>query len=78
MHESGCNIGGQDWVWHRGEQDCGCGTLEGRGMVSVQQVSKEDKLVDSKCHKLTASFQRKKHQRDARVPVCSFYEVRTI
>lgn len=38
------------------------------------EVSKEDKLVDSKCHKLTASFQRKKHQRDARVPVCSFYE----
>ena len=41
------------------------------------QVSKEDegKLVDNKCHKLTASFQRRKHERDNRVPVCSFFEV---
>ena len=31
--------------------------------------------MDSKCHKLTASFQRRKHQSDSRVPVCSYYEV---
>lgn len=46
-------------------------------IVIFCQVSKEEegKSVDSKCHKLTASFQRKKHQRDHRVPVCGFYEV---
>lgn len=56
----------------------------GMGVLSMEssvvifcQVSKEEegKSVDSKCHKLTASFQRKKHQRDHRVPVCGFYEV---
>ena len=41
------------------------------------QVSREEegKLVDSKCHSLTASFQRKKRQKDSRVPMCSYYEV---
>ena len=41
------------------------------------QVSKEDegKLVDSKCHKLTASFVRERHKSDSRVPICLFYEV---
>ena len=43
-----------------------------------RQVSKEEegKQVDSKCHKLTASFQRRRcHNGDTRVAVCSFYEV---
>ena len=41
------------------------------------QVSKEDegKLVDSNCHKLTASFVRERHKSDSRVPICLFYEV---
>jgi len=41
-------------------------------------VSKEEegKRVDSKCHKLTASFQRERHRKDNRVPLCSYYEVK--
>lgn len=31
--------------------------------------------MDALCHKLTASFVRANHKRDATVPVCSFYEV---
>ena len=44
------------------------------------QVSKEEegKLVDSKCHKLTASFVRRFHQRDKNVPVCLYYEVNVV
>ena len=40
-------------------------------------MSKEEegKLVDSRCHKLTASFVRRSHQRDKNVPVCLFFEV---
>lgn len=56
----------------------GMGVLSMESSVAIFcQVSKEEegKSVDSKCHKLTASFQRKKHQRDHRVPVCGFYEV---
>ena len=43
------------------------------------QVSKEEggRELDNKCRKLTASFQRQKHLKDNRVPVCSFFEVRT-
>lgn len=55
-----------------------CG-VEWEGLVGIPvhvQVSREEgKLVDSKCHSLTASFQRKKHQKDSRVPTCSYYEV---
>ena len=41
------------------------------------QVSREEegKLVDSKCHKLTASFAREKRSVDSSVPLCLFYEV---
>lgn len=41
------------------------------------QVSKEDegKLVDSGCHRLTASFVRRSHQKDKNVPVCLYFEV---
>lgn len=40
-------------------------------------MSKEEegKTVDSKCHKLTASFVREKRSHDSSVPVCLFYEV---
>ena len=40
-------------------------------------MSKEEegKAVDSKCHKLTASFVREKRSQDSSVPVCLFYEV---
>ena len=46
------------------------------GCVGVQ-VSREEegKLVDSKCHQLTASFVRDRHSQDSSVPVCMFYEV---
>ena len=41
------------------------------------QVSKEDegKQVDSRCHRLTASFIRHRHKSDSSVPICLFYEV---
>nr|CAD7442504.1 unnamed protein product [Timema bartmani] len=40
------------------------------------QVSKEreGKVVDGRCHSLTASYIREKHRVDEDVPVCSFYE----
>uniref|UniRef100_A0A023F3L9 General transcription and DNA repair factor IIH helicase subunit XPD n=1 Tax=Triatoma infestans TaxID=30076 RepID=A0A023F3L9_TRIIF len=40
------------------------------------QVSKErdGKIVDGRCHSLTASYIRERHQADKTVPVCSFYE----
>lgn len=31
--------------------------------------------MDSRCHKLTASFVRRSHQRDKNVPICLFFEV---
>lgn len=39
-------------------------------------VSKEriGKTVDSKCHQLTASYVRSRHQHDSTVPVCTFFE----
>ena len=45
--------------------------------LSALQVSREEtgKELDNKCHKLTASFQRQRHRKDNRVPVCSFFEV---
>uniref|UniRef100_A0A6P7G2L8 General transcription and DNA repair factor IIH helicase subunit XPD n=1 Tax=Diabrotica virgifera virgifera TaxID=50390 RepID=A0A6P7G2L8_DIAVI len=39
--------------------------------VSTQR---EGKIVDGKCHSLTASYVRDKHNDDETVPVCSFYE----
>ncbi|CAI8012743.1 General transcription and DNA repair factor IIH helicase subunit XPD [Geodia barretti] len=40
------------------------------------EVSREEegKLVDSQCHKLTASFVRERRSEDSSVPVCLFYE----
>ncbi|CAH0399586.1 unnamed protein product [Chilo suppressalis] len=35
---------------------------------------REGKLVDGKCHSLTASYIREKHERDSSVPICQFYE----
>nr|CAG4651600.1 EOG090X01B4 [Triops cancriformis] len=35
---------------------------------------REGKLVDSKCHSLTASYIRARHAADNDVPVCQFYE----
>jgi DNA excision repair protein ERCC-2 len=39
-------------------------------------VSKErdGKIVDGRCHSLTASYVRDRHLADDDVPVCSFYE----
>ena len=49
------------------------------GVSCDMQVSKEEgKLVDSECHKLTASFQRRRHRQDNRTPLCSYYEVRPL
>ncbi|XP_072383938.1 general transcription and DNA repair factor IIH helicase subunit XPD [Diabrotica undecimpunctata] len=39
--------------------------------VSTQR---EGKIVDGKCHSLTASYVRDRHNDDDTVPVCSFYE----
>jgi DNA excision repair protein ERCC-2 len=40
------------------------------------QVSKEreGKIVDSRCHALTASYIRERHNYDDSTPICSFYE----
>ncbi|XP_050349919.1 general transcription and DNA repair factor IIH helicase subunit XPD isoform X2 [Nymphalis io] len=35
---------------------------------------REGKLVDGKCHSLTASYIREKHESDNSVPICQFYE----
>jgi DNA excision repair protein ERCC-2 len=35
---------------------------------------KEGKIVDGRCHSLTASYVRARHQKDPTVPVCSYYE----
>lgn len=32
-------------------------------------------MVDSKCHRLTASFVREQHTENSEVEVCSYYEV---
>lgn len=42
------------------------------------QVSKErfGKVVDSRCHQLTASYVRQRHHHDETVPICQFFEVR--
>lgn len=40
------------------------------------EVSKEreGKVVDGRCHSLTASYVRERHQYDENVPLCSYYE----
>lgn len=40
------------------------------------QVSKErdGKIVDGRCHSLTASYIRERHSADSNVPVCNYYE----
>jgi len=35
---------------------------------------KEGKIVDARCHGLTASYIRSKHQKDENVPVCDLFE----
>ncbi|XP_047505742.1 general transcription and DNA repair factor IIH helicase subunit XPD [Pieris napi] len=35
---------------------------------------REGKLVDGKCHSLTASYIRERHEHDISVPICQFYE----
>ena len=35
---------------------------------------RDGKIVDGKCHSLTASFVRDKHNQDDSIPVCDFYE----
>ncbi|KPJ11496.1 TFIIH basal transcription factor complex helicase XPD subunit [Papilio machaon] len=35
---------------------------------------REGKLVDGKCHSLTASYIRERHEGDSSVPICQFYE----
>jgi len=38
------------------------------------KAEKDGKIVDAKCHALTAPHVRERHSEDATVPVCSFYE----
>ncbi|KAF9816881.1 hypothetical protein SFRURICE_012223 [Spodoptera frugiperda] len=35
---------------------------------------REGKLVDGKCHSLTASYIRERHESDNSIPICQFYE----
>ncbi|XP_060534815.1 general transcription and DNA repair factor IIH helicase subunit XPD [Cylas formicarius] len=37
-------------------------------------TAREGKIVDAKCHALTASYVRERHERDDTVPVCQYYE----
>ena len=37
-------------------------------------MEREGKIVDAKCHALTASHVRDRHQYDPSVPICDFYE----
>ena len=45
--------------------------------MSCMQLSSErdGKVVDAKCHTMTASHIRSEHKHDSSVPVCSYYEV---
>lgn len=47
-----------------------------KNMCIHPQVSKErdGKIVDGRCHSLTASYVRERHNYDDSVPICSFYE----
>ena len=48
--------------------------------VKTFQVSKftDGKVVDARCHALTASYVRARHHHDDSVHICSFFEVREI
>ena len=35
---------------------------------------RDGKVVDAKCHSMTTSFMRQRHELDPSVPLCSFYE----
>lgn len=37
-------------------------------------TEKEGKIVDSKCHGLTASYIRERHNYDDTTPICQYYE----
>ncbi|KAG8325957.1 General transcription and DNA repair factor IIH helicase subunit XPD [Homalodisca vitripennis] len=47
-----------------------------KNMCIHPQVSKErdGKIVDGRCHGLTASYIRQQHETDSSVPVCQYYE----
>ncbi|XP_018324460.1 general transcription and DNA repair factor IIH helicase subunit XPD isoform X1 [Agrilus planipennis] len=47
-----------------------------KNMCVHPQVSKEreGKIVDSKCHALTASYVRERHNYDETTPICQYYE----
>ncbi|PNF15637.1 TFIIH basal transcription factor complex helicase XPD subunit [Cryptotermes secundus] len=47
-----------------------------KNMCIHPQVSKErdGKIVDGRCHSLTASYVRERHNYDDSIPICSFYE----
>lgn len=55
-----------------------CNTTTGQQLtfVLVIQVSKEKdgKIVDGRCHSLTAAHIRERHAFDNEVPVCSYFE----
>lgn len=35
---------------------------------------RDGKIVDGRCHSLTASYVRERHNYDDSIPICSFYE----
>lgn len=37
-------------------------------------TEREGKIVDGKCHSLTASYVRDRHVADDTIPICDFYE----
>lgn len=43
-------------------------------MLVQVSTAKEGKIVDGKCHALTASYIRERHQYDDTTPVCQYYE----
>nr|CAD7572933.1 unnamed protein product [Timema californicum] len=45
-----------------------------RGLDAKVSKEREGKVVDGRCHSLTASYIREKHRVNEDVPVCSFYE----
>ncbi|KAI8433982.1 hypothetical protein MSG28_012133 [Choristoneura fumiferana] len=63
---------------HQGEKPSLVGVvLSSRKNLCIHpEVSREreGKLVDGRCHSLTASYIREKHERNPEVPICQFYE----
>lgn len=45
-------------------------------IIFLKQVSREreGKIVDGRCHSLTASYVRERHNYDEATPICNFYE----